>query len=60
MVGASDAIASEPRDRPVTPAQIVATVYHSLGIALDARIQDLRGAPIGIVDTGAEPILELF
>lgn len=60
VVGASDAIASEPRDRPVTPAQIVATVYHSLGIALDARIQDLRGAPIGIVDTGAEPILELF
>ncbi len=60
VVGTSDAIASEPRDRPVTPAQIVATVYHSLGVALDARIRGLQGAPIGIVETGAEPILELF
>lgn len=60
VVGASDAIASEPRDRPVTPAQIVATVYHSLGVPLDARIHGAHGTSVGIVDPGIEPILELF
>ena len=60
VVGASDAIGSEPRDRPVTPAQIVATVFHSLGVSLDARIRGPQGWPIGIVEPGAAPILELF
>ncbi len=60
VVGASDVIASEPRDRPVTPAQIVATVYHCLGVPLDARILGLRGESICIVEPGVEPILELF
>ena len=60
VVGASDAIASEPRDRPVTPAQIVATVYHSLGVPLDAHILGPQGEPMSVVEPGTEPILELF
>ncbi len=60
VVGASDAIGSEPCDRPVTPAQIVATVYHSLGISLDSRIRGPQGEAMRVVESGAEPILELF
>ena len=30
--GRSDAIGAVPADRPVEPAEIVATVYHSLGL----------------------------
>ncbi len=60
VVGASDAIGSEPRERPVTPAQIVSTVYHSLGVPMDARFPGPRGTSIAIVEPGTEPILELF
>jgi len=60
VVGASDAIGSEPREQPVTPAQIVATVYHSMGVPMDARFPGPRGTSIAIVEPGTEPILELF
>jgi uncharacterized protein (DUF1501 family) len=32
VVGSSDRIGSEPRDRPVTPAEVAATIYRALGI----------------------------
>ncbi|HEY7330049.1 MAG TPA: DUF1501 domain-containing protein [Gemmataceae bacterium] len=32
IIGSSDHIGSEPRDRPVTPAEVAATIYHALGI----------------------------
>jgi Protein of unknown function (DUF1501) len=32
VIGASDRIASEPADRPITPAELLATVYRSLEI----------------------------
>ncbi len=60
VVGASDAIGSAPRDRPVTPAEVVATVYHGLGLPLDLEIAGPGGQPRPIVDRGVEPIRELF
>lgn len=32
VIGASDSLAAEPADRPVTPPELLATVYQSLGI----------------------------
>lgn len=32
VVGSSDRMGAEPRDRPVTPAEVAATIYHILGI----------------------------
>jgi hypothetical protein len=32
IIGSSDHIGSEPRDRPVSPAEVAATIYHALGI----------------------------
>ncbi|MGH9722147.1 MAG: DUF1501 domain-containing protein [Bryobacteraceae bacterium] len=60
IVGASDEIGAMPKDRPVTPAEIAATVYHALGIPLDLEMPGAQGRPIRLVDHSAEPIRELF
>ena len=59
-VGASDEIGSAPKDRPVSAAEIAATVYHGLGIKLDTDLPGPQGRPIRLVDHGVEPVLELF
>src|SRR6266702_1984970 len=38
IVGASDEIGAAPKDRPVTPAQIAATVYRGLGIDIQQEL----------------------
>jgi uncharacterized protein (DUF1501 family) len=60
VVGASDEIGAYPKDRPVTPAEVAATVYHSLGIDLNHELPGPQGRPIPIVDYGVRPIMELF
>jgi uncharacterized protein (DUF1501 family) len=58
VIGASDRLAAEPHERPVSPAEIAATIYHALGIGP----QMLLPAPAGqwLPLAAAEPILELF
>ncbi|MDQ3652930.1 MAG: DUF1501 domain-containing protein [Acidobacteriota bacterium] len=60
VVGSSDELGAYPKDRPTTPAEIAATVYHALGIELDHELPGAQGRPIRLVDHGAEPVLELF
>ncbi|MBS1828955.1 MAG: DUF1501 domain-containing protein [Acidobacteria bacterium] len=60
VVGASDDIGAAPKDRPCTPGQVAATIYHSLGISLETELPGAQGRPIPIVDRGVEPIRELF
>jgi hypothetical protein len=60
VVGASDEIGYAPKDRPVSPAEIAATVYHGLGIRLDTELPGPQGRPLRLVDHGVEPITELF
>jgi hypothetical protein len=60
VVGASDEIGATPKDHPVTPAQIAATIYRSLGIPMDLELPGAQGRPIPLVDRGVEPIRELF
>jgi hypothetical protein len=60
VVGASDEIGAQPIDRPTTPAEIAATLYHALGVDLDYELPGLQGRPIRVVDHGVEPIRELF
>ena len=50
VVGASDAIGAAPKDRPVMPAHIAATIYKCLGCSHRHQIKDSagpRGAPGG-------------
>ena len=60
VVGASDDIAASPKDRPTTPAQIAATIYHGLGVPLELELPGAQGRPIPLVERGVEPIKELF
>jgi len=53
VVGESDARAERPRSRPLTPADLAATVYHAMGISSEQL------ATWG-VGTGGEVIGELF
>jgi uncharacterized protein (DUF1501 family) len=58
VVGSSDRLGAEPKDRPVTPAQVAATVYQALGIDPGTRLIGPENRPLPIVD--AEPIGELL
>jgi hypothetical protein len=60
VVGSSDAIGHAPKDRPVTPAEVVATIYDGLGIPPDTNLPGPQGQPIALVDPGVKPIRELF
>ncbi len=60
VVGSSDEIGAAPKDRPTTPAQVAATVFHALGVDLKVELPGAQGRPIPIVDRGVEPIAELF
>jgi Protein of unknown function (DUF1501) len=59
VYGASDRIGARPSQNPVTPADIVATIYSCLGIATDMELQDRLSRPFGLVPWGS-PIAELL
>jgi uncharacterized protein (DUF1501 family) len=58
VVGSSDHIGSEPRDRPVTPAEVAATIYQALGIDSRTLIPGTDGHMTPLVT--AAPIVELL
>lgn len=58
VVGTSDTIASEPKDRPVHCSELVATIYHAMGISNATTIPGPDGKPVRVVE--AEPVMELF
>jgi hypothetical protein len=60
VVGASDEIGGYPAERPADPAQIVATIYHSLGFDLETILPGPNGRPFPLVDFGTHEIKELF
>jgi hypothetical protein len=60
VIGSSDEIGAAPRDTPVNPMQIAATIYQGLGIPLDLELPGVGGRPIPLVDRGTEPVHQLF
>jgi hypothetical protein len=59
VFGASDRIGGRPSSNPVTPADVVATIYHCLGVANDLELQDRLGRPFQLVPWG-QPIREVL
>jgi hypothetical protein len=55
VYGASDRHAAYPARDPVSPADLVATIYHLLGIDPHLTVPDLSGRPVPIAH-GGEPI----
>jgi hypothetical protein len=59
-VGASDPIGGVPADRPVDPGNVVATIFHSLGLDIETILPGPAGRPFPLVDSGKREIHELF
>jgi uncharacterized protein (DUF1501 family) len=58
VVGSSDATGGEPKDRPVSPAELAATVYHALGLDPTASLPGPDGRPLPLADAAC--VEELF
>lgn len=58
--GTSDKDAAYPVDHPVSPEQLAATVYWTLGIDLDLRVPDPQNRPVNVVVDSAEPLRAIF
>jgi hypothetical protein len=52
VVGRSDRIASDPAERPVSPKDILATIYHLLGIDPSTTLADVQGRPMPLIPDG--------
>lgn len=60
VVGRSDAVAGEPFERPVVPAQLLATICHTLGLESSTPWMDELGTVRPLVPGAASPVWELF
>jgi uncharacterized protein (DUF1501 family) len=58
VIGASDRTGAEPRDRPVTPAEVAATIYDALGIPANVRLKSTDDRLLPLVN--ADPIGEIL
>ena len=58
VVGESSAKAEIPKTTPLTPQDLMATVFHVLGIPQDLQYRDQAGRPVSMI-TGGKPIAEL-
>ena len=58
VVGSSEKWGGGVAQRLVTPQDLLATIYHLLGIPLDTAYNDASGRPVPI--TSGSPIKELF
>lgn len=60
VIGASDPIGAVPADRPTEPPEVIATIFHALGLPLDQHLPGPAGRPFPLVDIGFREIRELF
>lgn len=57
VIGSSDEMGAMPKERPISPAQVAASVYRGLGIGLETKMVGPDGRAINLVD--AEAVAEL-
>ena len=59
VVGSTNSKGEHPKERPLTPKDMLATIYRHLGIDFRRQLKDFTGRPISILGEG-EPIAELI
>ena len=62
VIGSTNRLGEEATSRPVSFQEVLATVYHNMGLLRDTnppRVFDLRGRPQYLVDAGVKPMREL-
>jgi hypothetical protein len=57
VIGRSDKIGGDPAERRVSPKDILATIYHLMGIPLDTMLTDREGRPMALIP-GSEVLAE--
>ena len=58
LYGSSDATGSAPKDKPIHPTQILATIYYALGVDPKTIVYNHLNQPRELIQ--AEPIVDLF
>jgi hypothetical protein len=59
VVGSTDRLGTRPHTRPITPANLHATIYHVLGLDPHLQLLDPSGRPVNVLDDPT-PIHELL
>ncbi|MFO0953306.1 MAG: DUF1501 domain-containing protein [Isosphaeraceae bacterium] len=59
VLGASDKLAAYPTERPVTPGDVIATMYQLLGVDPTLTVPDLTGRPVHVAHGGV-PVREVL
>ena len=60
VIGASTRDGGAIKERPVTPADLAATIYRHMDVPLDGTYFDDRGRPRYFVEENGQPLSELF
>jgi hypothetical protein len=60
VIGESDELGYVPKTRPVTPGEVVATIYKGLGLDPHQELPGPQNRPLPLVEFSARPISELF
>ncbi len=60
VIGATERDAGQIRERPVTPSDLAATIFHHFGIPADVQYTDFRGRPRYVLEENAAAIRELL
>ncbi|MBT3889627.1 MAG: DUF1501 domain-containing protein, partial [Planctomycetaceae bacterium] len=59
IIGASDRTGESPKDNPITPADLAASIYHLLGINPATQLPTSDGRPVRLTPAGSRVISEL-
>jgi hypothetical protein len=61
VIGTTDRLGGEAKDRPVHFQEVMATLHHNLGINVNlATVNDLAGRPQYMVESGVQPLKEVI
>ena len=60
VIGATDKHASDVADRPVSPKDLLATMYHLLGIDPHSRLPDKTGRPVPLLPEESAVVPEML
>ena len=58
VIGGTERDGGQIQERPVTPGDLAATIFHHMGVPQDVSYQDNRGRPRFVIEEGS-PIAEL-
>lgn len=58
VISASERLGTQPKDGRIQPPELLATLFHCLGIRPDAEVRDALGQPVPI--THGEVLRQVF